>query len=77
MGNYFRSPEMQSGKGFRCPNCTKLLAVKLLSPSNVSFHCPRCKAFISVKMREPVPWAQQKTIEKKEEEKKEQQAAAT
>lgn len=48
---------MMSGKGFRCPNCNKSLAVKLVSPSEVAFHCPRCKAYIYIRMREPVPWA--------------------
>ena len=74
MGNYFRTPEMQSGKGFRCPNCSKLLAVKIVSPSHIEFSCSRCKAFIKIIMKEPVPWAQ-KTNEKEEE--KEQQVAIT
>lgn len=64
-GNYFRSPEMQTGSGFRCQNCGKLLAVKVKSPCDISLKCPRCKAFISYKLREPVPWV--KREEKAEE----------
>ncbi len=64
MGNYFRSPEMMSGKGFRCQNCGKLLAVKLKGPCVVAFNCPRFKAYIFIKMKEAVPWAPRKEEEK-------------
>lgn len=57
MGNYFRTPEMEKGGPFRCPNCNKVLAVKLKGDCLIQFKCPRCKAFISVKMNEPVNWA--------------------
>ena len=56
MSNYFRTPEMQKGGPFRCPNCNKVLAVKLKGKCLVQFKCPRCKSFISVKMNEPVNW---------------------
>ena len=59
-GNYFRTPEMQTGKGFKCQNCNKSLAVKVVGPCEIHFHCPRCKAYITVKMREPVPWVPKK-----------------
>ena len=65
IGNYFRSPEMMSGRGFRCFNCGKLLAVKLKGQCAVAFSCPRCKAYIFVKMKEPLPWAPRKEEEEK------------
>lgn len=65
MGNYFRTPEMMSGKGFRCFNCGKMLAVKLKGQCVVAFNCPRCKAYIFIKMREAVPWAPRKEEEEK------------
>lgn len=69
MTNYFRTPNMQLGKGFRCYNCGKLLAVKLRGQYEVSFRCPRCKAYIFVKMGEKLPWAEETketVVEKKE-----------
>ena len=64
-GAYFRTPQMMEGKGFRCYNCGKLLAVKLDgSEYEVEFKCPRCKAFIRVKMREKVPWKTPERIER-------------
>jgi phage FluMu protein Com len=68
VANYFRTPEMQTGKGFRCFNCGKLLAVKLRGDLEVSFRCPRCKAYIFVKMGEKIPWANEKPKEEKKEE---------
>jgi len=57
MGHYFRTPEMMTGQGFRCPNCWKLLALKIKAPSDIAFKCPRCKAYVRCIMKEPVPWA--------------------
>ncbi len=54
--NYFRTPQMQTGKGFRCPNCNKSLAVKVKAPTEIAFHCSRCKSYIYLKMQEPAPW---------------------
>jgi phage FluMu protein Com len=68
MTNYFRTPQMQSGKGFRCFNCGKLLAVKLRGEYEVSFRCPRCKAYLFVKMGEKIPWAETKQEVKDEPE---------
>ncbi|MCL6542087.1 MAG: hypothetical protein K6T87_16140 [Roseiflexus sp.] len=65
--NYFRTPEMQTGKGFRCFNCGKLLAVKLRGNFEVSFRCPRCKAYIFIKMGEKIPWVPLTEEQKKED----------
>lgn len=74
--NYFRTPQMQSGKGFRCFNCGKLLAVKLRGQYSVSFRCPRCKAYIFVKTSEAIPWAEQEKKEEKLEQVKEQKVVS-
>lgn len=58
MVSYFRTPEMQNGRGFRCPNCGKLLAVMLRGSLVVEFSCGRCKAHITCQMKEPVEWGQ-------------------
>jgi phage FluMu protein Com len=47
---------MQSGRGFRCFNCGKLLAVKLRGKFSVAFRCPRCKSYLFLKTGEPIPW---------------------
>lgn len=57
MSSYFRTPEMVTGKGFRCYNCGHQLAVKIDGNAYVvELVCRKCKAFIRVKMNEPVPW---------------------
>ena len=56
MTSYFRSPEMNDGGPFLCPNCNKKLAVKLKGNCLVQLLCPRCHSFISIKMKEPVNW---------------------
>jgi len=72
MGSYFRRPEMVEGKGLRCYNCGKLLAIKLDGSNyEVRMRCPRCKAKIKIEMLEPIDWKK-----KKEEERKETPAAA-
>ncbi len=58
MTQYFRRPEMVEGKGFRCYNCGKLLAVKMTGDRySIHFKCPRCHAYVIVRMGEPPPWA--------------------
>lgn len=56
MVSYFRTPEMQSGKGFRCHNCGKLLMVRVKGNCVVQLQCHRCKAFISIHLKEQVEW---------------------
>ena len=61
MVEYFRTPEMQSGQGFRCYTCGKLLAIKIKGPCVISFVCPRCKTYIFMKMKEAPPWTHKDT----------------
>lgn len=57
MGNYFRRPEMMEGRGFRCYNCGKMLALKVEGSNyEIKLLCPRCKARIKLEMREPLGW---------------------
>lgn len=67
MGSYFRRPEMMNGKGLRCYNCGKLLAIKLEGSNyEVRMKCPRCKAKIKIEMSEPIDWKKKKDIEVKQ-----------
>lgn len=63
MVNYFRTPEMQQGHGWRCPNCNKMLAVKIKGNCLVQMICGRCHSFISIKLNEPVNWGKKEEQE--------------
>jgi len=56
VGQYFRTPHMQTGGPFRCYNCGNLLVSQIDGVGySLELKCPRCKAEIKVKMMEPVP----------------------
>lgn len=63
---YFRCAEMANGRGWRCPNCSKLLMVKARGNMLVQLVCQRCKAFISIRLKEPITWGQEEDTTMKE-----------
>lgn len=57
MSDYFRTEEMMTGGPFKCPNCGRTLAKKMIgSVYNIIFECPRCKTTMDITCKEPIPF---------------------
>jgi len=55
MGLYYRTPEMQQGKDFKCYNCGKPFFVILGTDYEISLVCDRCKTKVYLKCQYPIP----------------------
>ena len=61
---YYRTPQMSSGRGFRCYNCNQEMAISLTGTHyEVVLICRRCKAVVTIKCGEPIPFVAQKMLE--------------